>query len=69
MVSTATIKFTKAEIDSLIRTLTLYLKVADFFNILSKEEDKQQFLKLKEDLLNIKRELDKGEQEKINERR
>ena len=63
MVSTATIKLTKAEIDSLIRTLTLYLKVADFFNILSKEEEKQQFLTLKKDLLNIKRQLDEGEQE------
>ena len=36
MTSTANIKLTKAEIDQLIRTLSLYVKVSDYFNILSK---------------------------------
>tara|TARA_R100001480_G_scaffold65355_1_gene77288 strand:+ start:286 stop:483 length:198 start_codon:yes stop_codon:yes gene_type:complete len=63
MVSTATIKLTKAEIDSLLLTLNLYVKVYDYFNNLSANSEKQQFLTLKQDLLNIKRQLDEGEQE------
>jgi hypothetical protein len=63
MVSTATIKLTKAEIDSLLLTLNLYVKVSDYFNNLGANSKKQQFLTLKKDLLNIKRQLDEGEQE------
>ena len=44
MTSTANIKLTKAEIDQLIRTLSLYVKVSDYFNILSKNEEKKQFV-------------------------
>ena len=67
MSSTANIKFTKAEIDQLIKTLTMYEKVSDFFNILSENEEKKQFIKLKDDLINIKRRLDEGEQQVRNE--
>ena len=67
MTSTANIKFTKAEIDQLIRTLSLYVKVSDYFNILSENEEKKQFIKLKDDLIKIKRNLDEGEQQVRNE--
>ena len=67
MVSTANIKFTKAEIDQLVRTLSLYVKVSDYFNILSENEEKKQFIKLKDDLIKIKRNLDEGEQQVRNE--
>jgi len=67
MISTANIKFTKAEIDQLVRTLSLYVKVSDYFNILSENEEKKQFIKLKDDLIKIKRNLDEGEQQVRNE--
>lgn len=67
MISSANIKFTKAEIDQLIRSLSLYEKVAGYFNILSENEEKAQFVKLKEDLIKIKRDLDEGEQQVRNE--
>ena len=67
MTSTANIKLTKAEIDQLIRTLSLYVKVSDYFNILSKNEEKKQFVKLKDDLIKIKRDLDEGAQQVRNE--
>ena len=55
MISSANIKFTKAEIDQLIRALSLYEKVSSYFNILSENEEKAQFVKLKDDLVKIKR--------------
>ena len=67
MTSTANIKLTKAEIDQLIRTLSLYVKVSASCNILSKNEEKKQFVKLKDDLIKIKRDLDEGEQQVRNE--
>jgi len=67
MTSTANIKFTKAEIDQLIRTLSLFEKVSNYFNILSENEESKQFIKLKEDLIKIKRQLDEGEQQIRNE--
>jgi len=67
MTSTANIKFTKAEIDQLIRTLSLFEKVSNYFNILSENEESKQFIKLKEDLIKIKRQLDEGEQQVRND--
>ena len=67
MTSTANIKLSKAEIDQLIRTLSLYVKVSDYFNILSKNEEKKQFVKLKDDLIKIKRDLDEGDHQVRNE--
>ena len=63
MVSTATIKLTKAEIDSVIRALTLLIKVSDFFNFQSEEDEIPSFVRLKDDFLKIKRQLDEGEQQ------
>ena len=63
MVSTATIKLTKAEIDSVLRALTLLIKVSDFFNFQSEEDEIPSFVRLKEDFLKIKRQLDEGEQQ------
>tara|TARA_Y100001951_G_C11027781_1_gene123266 strand:+ start:166 stop:366 length:201 start_codon:yes stop_codon:yes gene_type:complete len=63
MVSTATIKLTKAEIDSVIRALALLIKVSDFFNFQSEEDEIPSFVRLKDDFLKIKRQLDEGEQQ------
>ena len=63
MVSTATIKLTKAEIDSVLSALTLLIKVSDFFNFQSEEDEIPSFVRLKEDFLKIKRQLDEGEQQ------
>jgi len=65
MVSTATIKLTKAEIDSTIRALTLLIKVSDFFNFQSEEDEIPSFIRLKDDFLKIKRQLDEGEQQTL----
>ena len=67
MTSSANIKITKSEIDQLIRALSLYEKVSSYFNILSENEEKAQFVKLKDDLVKIKRDLDEGEQQVRNE--
>ena len=63
MDSTATNKLTKAEIDSVLRALTLLIKVSDFFNFQSEEDEIPSFVRLKEDFLKIKRQLDEGEQQ------
>ena len=65
MVSTATIKLTKAEIDSTIRALTLLIKVSDFFNFQNEEDEIPSFVRLKDDFLKIKRQLDEGEQQTL----
>ena len=63
MVSTATIKVTKAEIDRVVRSLVLSIKVSDIFE---KTEETSRFDRLKEDFVKIKRMLDEGEQEYRN---
>jgi len=63
MVSTATIKLTKAEIDRVVRSLVLSIKVSDVFE---KTEEKSYFNTLKDDFVKIKRMLDDGEQEYRN---
>ena len=63
MVSTATIKLTKAEIDRVVRSLVLSIKVSDIFE---KTEETSRFDRLKEDFVKIKRMLDDGEQEYRN---
>ncbi len=63
MISTATIKLTKAEIDSVIRALVLLIKVSDSFNFQSEEDEIPSFVRLKDDFLKIKRQLDEGEQQ------
>ena len=63
MVSTATIKLTKAEIDTIIRSLALLTKVSDFFNFQGEIDEIPSFIKLKEDFVKIKHKLDEGEQQ------
>ena len=63
MVSTATIKLTKAEVDIVIRSLALLIKVSDFFNFQGEADETPSFIKLKEDFVEIKRKLDEGEQQ------
>ena len=63
MISTATIKLTKAEIDTVIRSLVLLIKVSDFFNFQVEIDERPSFIKLKEDFTEIKRKLDEGEQQ------
>lgn len=64
MVSTATIKLTKAEIDRVIRSLVLSMKVSDVFD--NGASEKSNFTTLKDDFVKIKRMLDDGEQEYRN---
>ena len=64
MVSTATIKLTKAEIDRVIRSLVLSMKVSDVFD--NGASEKSHFTTLKDDFVKIKRMLDDGEQEYRN---
>ena len=64
MVSTATIKLTKAEIDRVIRSLVLSMKVSDVFD--NGTNEKSHFTTLKDDFVKIKRMLDDGEQEYRN---
>ena len=64
MVSTATIKLTKAEIDRVIRSLVLSMKVSDVFE--NGASEISHFTTLKDDFVKIKRMLDDGEQEYRN---
>ena len=66
MVSTATIKLTKAEIDRVLRSLVLSIKVSDVIDYNSKTGEKAYFKTLKDDFVKIKRMLDDGEQEYRN---
>ena len=66
MVSTATIKLSKAEIDRVVRSLVLSIRVSDVFDYKNKTEEKAYFTTLKDDYLKIKRMLDDGEQEYRN---
>jgi len=66
MVSTATIKLTKAEIDRVVRSLVLSMKVSDVFDYKNKNGEKAYFNTLKDDFVKIKRMLDDGEQEYRN---
>jgi|TARA_R110002020_G_scaffold1430_1_gene6461 hypothetical protein len=66
MVSTATIKLTKAEIDRVVRSLVLSIKVSDVFDYKNQTDEKAFFTTLKDDFVKIKRMLDDGEQEYRN---
>ena len=66
MVSTATIKLTKAEIDRVVRSLVLSMKVSDVFDYNNETGEKAFFTTLKDDFVKIKRMLDDGEQEYRN---
>ena len=66
MVSTATIKLTKAEIDRVVRSLVLSIKVSDVFDYKNQTDEKAFFTTLKDDFVKIKRMLDDREQEYRN---
>ncbi len=66
MVSTATIKLTKAEIDRVVRSLVLSMKVSDVLGYNSENGENAYFNTLKDDFVKIKRMLDEGEQEYRN---
>jgi len=66
MVSTATIKLTKAEIDKVVRSLVLSIKTSEMFDYNNDNGDKEAFMRLKDDFVKIKRMLDEGEQEYRN---
>ncbi len=63
MVSTATIKLSKAEIDIVVRSLVVSIRISDVFDYNS---EKANFTTLKDDFVKIKRMLDDGEQEYRN---
>ncbi len=63
MVSTATIKLSKAEIDRVVRSLVVSIRISDVFDYNS---EKANFTTLKDDFVKIKRMLDDGEQEYRN---
>ena len=54
MVSTATIKLTKAEIDRVVRSLVLSIKVSDVFDYKNQTDEKAFFTTLKDDFVKIK---------------
>ena len=57
MVSTATIKFSRQEIEQLIKSIVLRLKVGTTF---VKDEEEESYSRLKKDLTKIKQELTDG---------
>jgi len=59
MTSTATIKFSRQEIEQLIKSIVLRLKVGTTF---VKDEEEESYSRLKKDLTKIKQELTDGEQ-------
>jgi len=63
MVTTATIKLSKAEIDRVVRSLVVSIRISDVFDYNS---EKANFTTLKDDFVKIKRMLDDGEQEYRN---
>ena len=63
MVSTATIKLSKAEIDRVLRSLVVSIKISDVFDYNNDSNEKAYFTILKDDFVKIKRMLDDGEQE------
>ena len=66
MVSTATIKLSKAEIDRVVRSLVVSIRISDVFDYNSDSNEKAYFTTLKDDFVKIKRMLDDGEQEYRN---
>ena len=58
-VTTATIKFSKEEIEQLVKAVVLRLDVG---YALGKDKEKESYNKLKEDLIQISKEIIEGEQ-------
>mgnify|MGYP003134460575 FL=1 len=62
MVSTATIKFSRQEIEQLIKAIVLRLKIGES-NLFGEDNEKSSYETLKEDLIRIKQQLTEGEQQ------
>ena len=60
MVSTTTIKFSRKEIEQLIKSIVLRLKVGSALGV---DEEQESYNRLKKDLKKIKEQLTNGEQE------
>ena len=60
MISTATIKFSKQEIEQLIKSIVLRLKVGSTLGL---DEEEESYNRLKKDLKNIRQQLTNGEHE------
>ena len=62
MVSTVTIKFSRQEIEQLIKAIVLRLKIGES-NLFGEDNEKPSYETLKEDLIRIKQQLTEGEQQ------
>ena len=62
MVSTVTIKFSRQEIEQLIKAIVLRLKIGES-NLFGEANEKSSYETLKEDLIRIKQQLTEGEQQ------
>ena len=63
MVSTATIKLTKAEIDKVVRSLVLSIKTSEMFDYNNDNGDKESFLRIKDDFIKIQKQITEGERQ------
>ena len=61
-VSTATIKFSRQEIEQLIKSIVLRLKVGEI-NLFGEDNEKSSYETLKKELVGIKQQLIEGEQQ------
>ena len=66
MISTATIKFSRQEIEQLIKSIVLRLKIGES-NLFGKDNEKLSYETLKKDLVGIKQRLTEGEQQTSNQ--
>ena len=62
MTSTATIKFSRQEIEQLIKSIVLRLKIGES-DLFGKDNEKASYETLKKDLVEIKQQLKEGEQQ------
>jgi len=61
-VSTATIKFSRQEIEQLIKSIVLRLKIGEI-NLFGEDNEKSSYETLKKELVGIKQQLTEGEQQ------
>ena len=66
MISTATIKFSRQEIEQLIKSIVLRLKIGES-DLFGKDNEKSSYETLKKDLVGIKQRLTEGEQQTDNQ--
>ena len=59
-VTTATIKFSKEEIEQLVKAVTMRLSMSAY--VIGGDQEKESYNKLKEDLIQISKKIIEGEQ-------